>query len=131
MKSRYEGSQNLLWSMREGCYFLCLLSIAEEYLDEKVDLIDSVRHCMDKGWLTNDYYVNDACAILKWLCDVKDVRWKLVQSVGILKDNEYSLEKWKCGEKTHFRRRYFDVYENSKTVKDGVRVGYYVFTIIK
>lgn len=131
MMSRYEDSQRVLWHMQDACYFLCLLSIAEEYLDKKVDLLDSARYCMKQGWINKDFFVNDPERILKWLCDASDVRWKMVQSVGILKDNEYSLEKWKCGEKTHFKRRYFDVYNDSSTVKNGVRLGYYVFTIIR
>ena len=131
MKSRYEDAQRVLWNIREGCYFLCLLSMAEEYLGERVDLIDAARHCMEHGWITDDYYVNAPEEILKYLCKAKSVRWRMVQKVGLLKDNEYSLEKWKCGEKTHFRRRYFDVYNDSKTVKEGEFVCYYIFTIIK
>ena len=131
MRSRYEDSQRVLWHMQDACYFLCLLSIAEEYLDEKVDLLDAARHCMEQGWMKSDFFINEPTEIIKYLCKAKDVRWRMVQKVGLLKDNEYSLEKWKCGERTHFRRRYFDVYNNSTIVKDGNMVCYYVFTIIK
>ena len=129
MKSRYEDSQRVLWHMQDACYFLCLLSIAEEYLDEKVDLLDAARHCMEQGWMKADFFINEPTEILKYLCKAKDVKWRMVQNVGLLKDNEYSLEKWKCGVKTHFRRRYFDVYNNSTIVKDGSMMCYYVFKI--
>ena len=58
MRSRYEDSQRVLWHMQDACYFLCLLSIAEEYLDEKVDLLDAARHCMEQGWMKSDFFIS-------------------------------------------------------------------------
>ena len=134
MKSRYEGIQNKLWGIREGCFFITLCSIAEEYNlehgDNKVDLIDAVNKAYQKGLLGDDYWVKDDCKILEFLTG-KKVRRRQSQTCGILDDNEYSAAKWlnKAGTANHFRRRYFDVYLNSKTVKEGTLVCYYIYTI--
>lgn len=133
MKSRYEGSQNLLWNIKSACFFLCLLSIAEEYLNKKIDLIDATRYCLEKGWIDEEFYIKNDCAILSWLVG-KKVSKKTVESIerwGILLDNQYSVVKYVNPEGTgyHFRRRGFDVYENSYTVREGRLLCYYIYTI--
>ena len=130
MKSRYEGIQNKLWGIREGCFFLCLCSIAEEYNRKKIDLIDTINLAFDKKLVRNDYFVNDDCKLLSLLTGKKVTR--LTSNVcGNLKDNEYSIAKYlnKEGTANHFDRRYFKVYTNSKTVRDGVLLCYYIYTI--
>ena len=128
MTSRYQNSQRVLWNMKSACFFLSLLSIAEEYTDEKVDLLDAARHCMEKGWIDAEYFVSNDRKILEWLTG-KKVRKDVMNKVGILSDNMYSIEKWEWNGGNHFRRRYFDVYEGSQTVEKGNRVCYYVYSI--
>ena len=130
MKSRYEGIQNKLWDIREGCFFLSLCSIAEEYLQRKIDLIDAVNMAFEKNLVSSDYWVKNDCKLLEILTG-KKVSKRQSQKCGILEDNEYSIAKWlnKQGTANHFRRRYFDVYLNSKTVKEGTLVCYYIYTI--
>ncbi len=130
MKSRYEGSQNVLWGIRESCFFLSLLSIAEEYTGKKIDLIDSARLCMNKGLLKSDYLVCDDCKILSLLTG-KIVKKEVRDHCYALRGNQYSIEKWMNREGTanHFKRRYFDVYENSRTVREGTLMCYYVYTV--
>lgn len=130
MKSRYEGIQNKLWDIREGCFFLSLCSIAEEYLQRKIDLIDAVNMAFEKNLVSSDYWVKNDCKLLEILTG-KKVSKRQSQKCGILEDNEYSIAKWlnKAGTANHFRRRYFDVYTDSKTVKDGSLVCYYIYTI--
>ena len=130
MKSRYEGIQNKLWGIREGCFFLSLCSIAEEYLQKKIDLIDAVNMAFERNLVSDDYWIKDDCKLLELLTGTK-VKKRQSQVCGILDDNEYSIAKWlnKAGTANHFRRRYFDVYTNSKTVKDGSLVCYYIYTI--
>lgn len=134
MKSRYEGIQNKLYHMSEGCFFLSLCSIAEEYRLEhgmtKVDLIDAVNMAFSEKLVTGDYTVLDDCEILSRLTGEKVTRRKS-DTCGELKENEYSIAKWLNAEKTanHFRRRYFDVYTNSRTVRYGTLVCYYIYTI--
>lgn len=132
MKSRYEGIQNKLWNMREGCFFLSLLSIAEEFNGKKIDLIDAVNMAFDNKFVTSDYTVKKDCELLSKLTGRK-VTKKVTSVCGILDDNEYSIVKYLNKEKTtnHFRRRYFDVYVNSMTVKEGTLISYYIYTIHK
>jgi len=134
MKSRYEGLQNKLWGIREGCFFLSLCSIAEEYNlahgSDKIDLIDAINIAFKEGLVSDDYWIKDDCKILSLLTG-KKVKKRQSVTCGILDDNEYSIAKWlnKAGTANHFRRRYFDVYTDSKTVKDGSLVCYYIYTI--
>lgn len=134
MKSRYEGIQNKLWEIREGCFFLSLLSIAEEYRLEhgmmKVDLIDAVNMAFEQKYITFDYFVRFDCEILSKLTG-QNVTKRKAKSCGTLKENEYSIAKYvsKDGKTNHFRRRYFDVYANSATVREGKLVEYYIYTI--
>ena len=128
MKSRWWNSQRVLWNMKSACFFLSLLSIAEEYNEAKVDLLDAARHCMEKGWIDAEYFVSNDVKVLEWLTG-KRVRKSVVDKVGILADNVYSIEKWEWNGGNHFRRRGFDVYEGSQTVEKGNRVCYYVYTI--
>ena len=116
--------------MREGCFFLSLLSIAEEFNGQKVDLIDAVNMAFDNKYVTSDYTVKKDCELLSKLTGRK-VTKKVTSVCGVLDDNEYSIVKYLNKEKTanHFRRRYFDVYTNSMTVKEGTLVGYYIYTI--
>jgi len=135
MTSRYEGIQNKLWGIKEGCFFLSLLSVAEDYKldnrykDYKVDFIDILNLAWNKKWISEDYTVKNDTAILKELTGKKVTR-RIMNACGSLKPNEYSIVKYINKEKTanHFRRRYFDVYVNSKTVSEGTVVSYYIYT---
>lgn len=129
-ESRYAGSQNLLWNIKSSCFFLCLLSIAEEFCDKKIDLIDVTRYCLKKGWIDNEFYVKNDCAILSWLTG-KKVGKMTVEKCGILRDNQYSIMKYvnEEGTSNHFKRRYFDVYDGSYTVRNGKLLCYYIYTI--
>ena len=133
MKSRYEGIQNYIMHADESCFFLSLLSVAEEenlrrgFVRWEVNFLDSVRTCMDKGWLKNDFTVVNDCAILGWLVGHKCTK-EVVQDVGIVKANQYTVEKWVWGDRTHFRRRGWDVYKDSQTVKNGYRMCTYKYT---
>ena len=130
MTSRYEGIQNKLWGIKEGCFFLSLISIAEEYNKKKIDLVDAVNMAFERKLVGNDFTVYDDCKLLKNLTGKKVTR-RVTTNCGILKDNEYSIMKYinKEGTANHFRRRYFDVYVNSKTVSEGKFLNYYIYTI--
>ena len=123
MTSRYEDAQRVLWNMKYACFFLSLLSIAEEVTGKKIDLLDAARHCQQKGWIDGEFTVLHDCRILSWLTGRKAAKE--------VKGSQYTVEKWlaKDGKSNHFRRRYFDVYNGSVTVRDGTRTCYYVYTI--
>ena len=131
MTSRYENSQRLLWNMKYACFFLSLLSIAEEATEKKVDLLDAARYCKEKGWIDDEFTVLYDCKILSWLTG-KKVTKSAVDKLGIVKGNQYTIEKWlaKDGRGNHFRRRYFDVYNGSVTVRDGTLMCYYLYTVV-
>lgn len=134
MKSRYEGLQNRLLGIGEGCFFIALLSIAEEYRLEhgkgKVDFVDAVNMAFERQWITSDYTVKKDTALLKWLTGTY-VSKRESKTCGELKDNEYSIAKYlnREGTANHFDRRYFNVYTNSKTIKYGTLLCYYIYTI--
>lgn len=133
MKSRYEGIQNYIMHADESCFFLCLPSIAEEERERRgmvpvrVDFLDAVRVCMDKGYVWKDFTVVDDCKVLALLTG-KKVTKEVVQDVGVVKGNQYTIEKWVWGNRTHFRRRGWDVYSGSQTVKNGYRMCTYKYT---
>ena len=135
MTSRYDGIQNYIMRAGESCFFLCLLSIAEEERERllwrptfiPIDFLDAVRHCMEKGWLRNDFFINDDCAILSYLTGEKCTK-EVVQYVGVVKGNQYTIEKWSWNGCTHFKRRAWDVYKDSKTVKNGNKMCTYKYT---
>ena len=131
MTSRWQNSQRILWNMNSACFFLTLLSIAEEFLHEKVDLLDSARHCMNKGWMDSEYFINNDTLILGWLTGKKVTKqiYDGNRPLPLLKANQYSAAKYGLNGGNHFRRRYFDVYEGSRTVEQGVLLAYYVYTI--
>lgn len=133
MTSRYDGIQNYIMRAGESCFFLCLLSVAEEERERKglkyprIDFLDTVRACMSEGWIGSDYFVKDDIAILRYLTG-EDVKKEVVQDVGFVKRNQYTIEKWVWDDKTHFKRRGFDVYSDSMTVKYGDRMCTYKYT---
>lgn len=129
MESRYEDSQRILWNMKYSCFFLSLLSVAEEVTGEKIDLLDATRYCRREGWIDDEFTILYDCKILSWLTG-KKVTKEALDKLGIVKSNQYTIEKWlaKDGRSNHFRRRYFDVFNGSQTVKNGTLMCYYVYT---
>lgn len=129
VRERYEGLQTRLDGIdSDGCYFLSLLSVAEEACGRKIDLIDAVNLARRRKLVEEKFYVLDPCALLSALAGGRWTR-KVVETLGEVKDNEYTVAKWRNERTgfTHFRRRYFDTLESSVTVKEGRIVGYYVF----
>ena len=132
IRTRYEGIQNVLADCgASGCFFLALVSIAEESEGKEIDLLDAIIGARNSKLIKDDFFVNDSVALLSLLTNKK---WRRV----ILKPNElpakvgenvYTIEKWvnNASGYTHFRRRYVDTLTNSQTVKNGVLSCYYTF----
>lgn len=130
-KSRYEGIQTMLKALGyDGCHFLALLSIAEEFNSKAVDLIDIVRYAMDKKWINHEFLVmGDGTAILEYLTGVKWTRKEVVK-LPVIRDNDYTEAIWynpNTGYR-HYRRRYFDTLIYSLTVAEGYIEKYYIYT---
>lgn len=133
-KSRYEGLQNeLIRFIPESCFFLSLLSVAEDYLADtgkpcKVDFIDAFNTARKNGWLGIDNIMYNDKMLLQHLTGVV-VKKRVAQPQEVLSisDNEYTIAKYRKGSVTHFRRRSYDVYTNSQTVAKGKLEAVYIY----
>lgn len=125
---------------REGCLFLVLCSIADEWNESQhnqrhVDILQLYIQCRDKGYLAEGFFCNNPCKILELATGME---WKkqIVEKLPPVIDwKTYSVEKWVrivshgvC--KTHFRRRWGDTITNSVTVQKGKIESYYLFSVV-
>lgn len=132
IKARFEGMQNALTECGlNGCFFLALVSIAEESTQSKIDLLDAIVKAKQADLIKNDFFVNDSAGVLSLLTGKKWRRTIVTPSElkEPIAENVYTVEKW-VGTTgyTHFRRRYVDTVKNSQTVKNGKLACYYTFT---
>lgn len=130
VKDRYTGIQDLFKVVgSDGCLFLSLCSIIEEVNEQPVDIIDVLKTSIDNKWVDEKMYVLDSLALLGHWTNKKWAR-KEVASLGIIRDNDYTIAKWYNSRTgfTHFRRRGWDTVVNSQTVKQGKLKGYYIYT---
>lgn len=136
-RKRYEGLQNeLMRFIPESCFFLSLLSVAEDYKTDhgmigKVDFIDAFRTARERGWLGIDNMMYNDVALLEYLTS-HSVEKRVVKAEQELTvaNNEYTVAKYRKGSVTHFRRRGFDVYTSSQTVAKGKMEAVYVYKFI-
>ena len=132
-RSRYEGLQTILeQNGRAGCLFLTVLSIAEDYICKPIDLVAAIRDAQEHGWLGKDFTCHNQLAMLKQWTGRKWVRtvvpYTEFSSLNIGK-NDYTALRYVKGDITHFRRRGYDVYENSRTVKEGICDAVYIYSV--
>ena len=132
IKSKYSGIQtDFELAYHYSCLFLCLLSIAEEAAGIELDFITERKTCLEKGWLLKDYTCKDQTAMLSYWTGKKWAR-RIVQTLPAeILQNQYTVQKWynRQTKYTHFKRRYFDSLENSKTVANGKILEYYIYTM--
>lgn len=136
-KSRYEGLQNdLMRFIPESCFFLSLLSVAEDYRADrgqmvKVDFIDAFHTARSKGWLGIDNMMYNDVAFLEHLTGhTVEKRVVKPEQELFVASNEYTIAKYRKGSITHFRRRGYDVYTGSQTVAKGKMEAVYVYKFI-
>lgn len=136
-KSRYEGLQNeLMRFIPESCFFLSLLSVAEDYRADrgqmvKVDFVDAFRTARTKGWLGIDNMMYNDVAFLEHLTGhTVEKRVVKPEQELFVASNEYTIAKYRKGSTTHFRRRGYDVYTGSQTVAKGKMEAVYVYKFI-
>lgn len=130
LKSRYIGIQSKLKSIdTDGCLFLCLCSIIEEVTGKPADIIGIVQESRGKGWLAEDYTVNDSLSLLAAFTGKTWKRNVVAKLPDVIKDNEFSIEKWynPRTKYTHFKRRFVDTLVSSVTVKEGKIKEYYIY----
>lgn len=136
-RERYENLQTELLALhKDGCHFLTLCSIADEYRHdhglEYIDLIWAIRTCTSKGLIDGEFYVKDnGCKILSLLTDGKKWTRKDVEILPPIRDNDYTEAEYfnPRTQFTHFRRRYFDTLRDSVTVKEGYIRKYRIYTV--
>ena len=123
---RYEGVQSFL---TEGCLFLCLCSIAEQVMGQKIDILDTIRYCKRMGYIDskNEMTEEGQCMYLRDLTGKVWEREEFKNLPAVVPDNMYTVEKWVNPNTgyTHFKRRFVDTLKNSVTVRDGYMIGYY------
>lgn len=131
VKDRYEGIQSVFKTVgSEGCHFLVLCSIVEEFNDAPLDIITAIRIAQQNKWITPDFWVkNDGTAFLSYFTYVKWTR-KEVDKLPVIRDNDYTEAIWynPCTGYRHYRRRYMDTLDASITVRDGYIEKYYIYT---
>lgn len=136
VKQRYEGLQTALERCgADGCHFLTLCSIADEYRVSHglpyIDLIEAIRTCQSRGLLRADFYIkDDGTNVLRLLTNKKWSR-KDVETLGPIYDNDYT-EAVYFNPRTqfrHYRRRYMDTLDHSVTVEEGYIEQYRIYTV--
>lgn len=136
IKQKYDGLQTKALKAAKqlshmgdwACLFMSLCSIAEEQSDREMDIVTAYIKCLEAKYVDNEWTCLDQCAILQLLTGKKWTR-RTVASLGVVADNEYTVEKWVRGKNTHFRRRYVDTVKDSKTVKYGKLDCYYIYKV--
>lgn len=128
----FDNNQNMIKSLgKNGCLVLCLIQIAENFLEERLNLFDAVEKLIAYGAVKyndqdendpNNFFVNNA---LQALFILTNQQWV----VNIRKDNffncdsKYSvfLYEWfnEKGRFTHFEMAHYKPILNSRTVKNG------------
>lgn len=133
VQERYEGFQTLAKVVNtDGCHFLVLCSIAEEYLGKNVDLLDAIRVSQRMKWIDEEFNVYEkGIPLLEYLTGRKWKRRKVTILPGVILANEYTEAHWVSANNPvgHFRRRYFDTLEFSRTVAEGHIDYYYIYTV--
>lgn len=128
--NRYEGIQTMMKEIgKSGCFFFCLLSIAEEAGEKKIDLIDTVKLALERRIIRDDYYVEDSIALLNLLTEKKWHRRIVKELPNIIEENEYTVVKLiNPYGGYHFKRRGFDTLINSVSTQQNNVKEYYIYS---
>lgn len=107
-----------------GCYFLCLLHATKHGDSEIIELYD---YFCQKGYMTEDCYIQDPIKILKYL---RGDNYRIERTEKLPAKYDFYVEHW-YNEKTklgHFTLPDFDPLGNSNTRLNGKIDSYRVFT---
>lgn len=131
VKNRYNEIQSILGKCYEyGCHFLSLLSIIEEVNNEPVDLIEAIKICQSKGFIDSEFFVKAGDELLEYFTGKKWTRKTVETLPKKIEDNWYT-EAIYFNPRTnlyHYRRRGWDTLIDSKTVKEGYVIKYYIWS---
>ncbi len=99
-----------------GCYFLCLIHVANQIAGKKTDVVRFYEKALSKGWIEADCYVAKPAEIIKEITGNKaDV---FHAAVGYqLKQNEFEITRYEYCE-TGITYAHFVVTNNGKVTYD-------------
>jgi hypothetical protein len=115
---------------REGCYFLCLVRIAEEITGTRIDAIPVYLHSIDRQWMDKDCYLVQPHRILEHMTGT---RWSVRKQDKIYQpepgEKEVLRYERTVGRVTHahFVLPDYDPYGDSLTVRNGRLVSKRIF----
>jgi hypothetical protein len=115
---------------KDGCYFLCLVRLAEEIIGDRIDAIDVYLFAVDRQWMDQDCFMVQPNRVLEHMTGV---RWSVRKQ-----DKTYQTQP---GEKevlryertqgrvtyAHFVLPDYDPYGDSLTVRNGRLVSKRIF----
>jgi hypothetical protein len=107
---------------RDGCYFLCLIRIAEEITGQRIDAIPVYLFAVDRQWMDAECYLVQPHRILEHLTGIKWMVRKEPKTYIPL-PGEKEVLRYECtvGRTTigHFVLPDYDPLGNSLTVQNG------------
>lgn len=131
-KGLENGIQTFLQEAGEsGCYALCLIDVACEYLQTELNVIEALKLGVDKGCIyyndvnpndNDNFYVSNPAT---WLYYMTSKHWEVTKGPAFYKakKNEFIINRWerrKTGSViAHFDRETFHPLMDSQTVKYG------------
>ena len=115
-----------------GCYFLCIVRLAELITGKSIDAVREYSHCTQARWMRWDCYITKPEEIMYYLTGVK---WTVRHEPASYfpTNGELVIQRWGWRppmaneEKGHFVLADYDPYGDSETVKNGSLVSYRVF----
>jgi hypothetical protein len=118
-----------------GCYFLCIVHLAEEILKERIDVVELYEASTFTGVMGEDCFVNDPAKLIKMMVPGE---WTMTRyGTGYVpKDGEYEITRYErtttAGVLSHFvvtstGNVLYDPLGDSMTVKYGKAVSKRVF----
>lgn len=108
-----------------GCYFSCLIKIAEKIAAKSIDIIDMFNQCKAKGWIDSECFVQNPDKILAFMTGKKIYVSKTNDTQYKSNDNEIVIGCFKWNKYSHFvvlnsdKKIEYDPLENSNTAKNG------------
>lgn len=108
-----------------GCYFSCIIKIAEKITGSSIDIIDAFYQCNKKGWIDYECFVKNPDKILSFMTGKKIYVSKTNDTQYKPNDNEIVIGCFKWNKYSHFvvlnsdKKIEYDPLENSNTAKNG------------
>lgn len=139
-QSELKGLDNKLKNIYDyGCYFMSLLYVSKVPYSELTSLDELLKYYdtfIEKGWMTNDCYIKNPCAILEYLTSKK---YSVKKDAVLDTSASIIIGRWH-NPATNFHHFVvmdkdntvvWDSLDDSNTVKNGILESYRLFKEIK